>query len=136
MERTPDGTSSKRRAKFLIGGAVVVFALVGLVGWAMSRPQATAFYMSVGEIQALGATSPGNDLRVNGKVVSGTIERDGLETTFAITDGGHDMIVSTDQPMPDAFRNGSEVVARGHFDGELFAASQVLAKCPSKFKAA
>jgi cytochrome c-type biogenesis protein CcmE len=28
-----------------------------------------------------------------------------------------------------------DVVARGSYDGRIFTASQVLAKCPSKFKA-
>ncbi|MFN2488607.1 MAG: cytochrome c maturation protein CcmE [Actinomycetota bacterium] len=136
MDPSPRNPSPKRRAKFVIGAAVVACALVGLVGWALNRPQATAFYMTVGEIQAQGATPPGTDLRVNGKVVPGSIERRGLDTTFAIADGGHEIPVTTDQPMPDAFRAGSEVVARGHFDGELFSASEVLAKCPSKFKTA
>ena len=135
MDTAPSRTSSKRRAKFAIGGAVVVAALVGLVGWAMSRPRATSFYMSVSEVRALDA-APTSEVRVNGVVVPGTIERRGLETTFTIADGRHEMLVTTDQPTPDAFRNGSEVVARGRFDGDLFAASEVLAKCPSKFKAA
>jgi cytochrome c-type biogenesis protein CcmE len=136
MDQTSIAASSARRAKFLIGAAVVALTLVGLVGWAMSRPQATAFYMSVPEVQAMGATPRGDVLRVNGKVVPGSIERRGLETTFAIRGAGNEMVITTDQPMPDAFRNGSEVVARGRFDGELFSASEVLAKCPSKFKAA
>ena len=136
MRSALDRPASKRRAKFTFGGAVVALALVALVGWAMTRPQATAFYLGVGELQALGRTPPGEEYRVNGKVVSGSIERNGLETTFAIADDGHELLVTTDQPMPDAFRNGSEVVARGSFDGKRFAASQVLAKCPSKFKAA
>jgi cytochrome c-type biogenesis protein CcmE len=128
--------STKRRAKFLVGGAVVAFALVGLVGWAMSRPQATSFYMTVGELQAMGRTSEGRDYRVNGKVVAGTIERRGLETTFTIADEDGRLRVRTVQPLPDAFKAGSEVVARGRLEGARFAASEVLAKCPSKFKAA
>ena len=113
-----------------------MLALLGLVGWAMNRPQATAFYLDVGEIQVMGATPPGEEFRVNGKVVSGSINREGLDTTFTIVDGAQEMLVATDQPLPDAFRNDSEVVARGSFDGEVFRASQVLAKCPSKFEAA
>ena len=128
--------SPKPRAKFVFGGAIVFLALLGLVGWAMNRPQATAFYLDVGEIQAMGSTPAGEEVRVNGKVVDGSIDRDGLRTTFAIVDGDREMLVSTDQPLPDAFRDASEVVARGSYDGEVFRASQVLAKCPSKFEAA
>ena len=136
MDGDPGSRSPKPRAKFLFGGAIVLLALLGLVGWAMNRPQATAFYLDVGEIQAMGSTPTGEEVRVNGKVVSGSIAREGLQTTFAIADGGREIVVSTDQPLPDAFRNASEVVARGSYDGEVFRASQVLAKCPSKFEAA
>ncbi len=136
MDHAPARSSPKRRAKFLIGGAIVLSALIGLMGWAMGRPEATALYLHVRELQAMGATPAGKEYRVNGRVVAGSIERRGLQTRFDMGDGGQRLTVSTDEPLPDAFRNGSEVVARGTFDGELFSASQVLAKCPSKFKAA
>jgi cytochrome c-type biogenesis protein CcmE len=136
MEHTSRTTSPKRRAKFLVGGAVVAGAVLGLVGWALSRPEATSFYLTVREVRAMGATPPGRDFRVNGVVVPGTIERRGLTTTFAIAAGGDKLTVTTDQPLPDAFRSASEVVARGRYDGDRFAASEVLAKCPSKFEAA
>jgi cytochrome c-type biogenesis protein CcmE len=136
MARTGTLPLSKRQAKFAVGGAVVLFALVGLVAWAMARPQATAFTVGVADLEALGATPPGEEVRVAGRVVAGSIERDGLATSFAIRDGGRTLVVTTEQPMPDAFRDGSEVMARGSFDGDRLTASQVLAKCPSKFEAA
>lgn len=133
---TSSPPSLKRRAKFVVGAAVVAIAMVSLVGWAMSRPQATAYYMTVSELRAGRSPEPGRALRVNGTVVPGSIERDGLATTFAITEGGSEVTVTTSAPLPDAFKSGSEVVARGSFDGIELAASEVLAKCPSKFKAA
>jgi cytochrome c-type biogenesis protein CcmE len=129
-------THDKRRTKFVAGGIVIAGALLGLIGWAMSRPQATALYLTVGELQAMGAPPEGRAVRVNGEVVPGTIERRGLRTSFVIADEEGRLRVRTSQPLPDAFRNRSEVVARGRYDGESFAASEVLAKCPSKFKAA
>ena len=126
--------SAKRRAKFIIGAGVVLATVVGLVGWAMSRPGSTAFYVSVSELQA-SAPAGAEDYRVNGVVMPGSIERRGLDTTFAITDGRSDVTVTTDQPLPDAFKDRSEVVATGNFNGRTFAATQVLAKCPSKFEA-
>jgi cytochrome c-type biogenesis protein CcmE len=135
MEASPQRPSAKRRAKFVVGSAVVVFALMGLVGWAMSRPQATSFYATVSEIKARGAIQAGHDYRVNGRVVPGSIDRAGLSTTFVIAEGGERLTVATDAPLPDAFKNGSEVVARGRFQGRRFEAAEVLAKCPSKFKA-
>ncbi len=126
--------STKRRAKFALGGTLVAVALPALIVWGLTRPQATAFYLTVSEAQATTA-SASRDYKVNGKVVDGSIQRDGLETHFVITDGRAQVPVVTDGPLPDTFKSGSEVVVRGTLGGGLLTASEVLAKCPSKFKA-
>ena len=140
MEATPTtpehpATPPRRRAKFLAGGAVIVVALVGLIAWATARPGATSFYMTTSELLVADAPAPGSDYRINGKVVRGSIDTDGLETVFTITDGDAEVLVTTDRSLPDTFKDHSEVVARGTFDGQVFTATEVLAKCPSKFKA-
>ena len=139
MERQQGtATPGKRRAKFALGGALIVVTLFGLVGWAMSRPGSTSFYMTVAEVQAAGPTRGTAEVKVNGKVVPGTVHKDGLTTSFAITDGNRQIDVSTQSTLPDAFYSDTdqiEVVAQGRFDGQLFTASNVFAKCPSKFKA-
>jgi cytochrome c-type biogenesis protein CcmE len=128
--------SPKRRAKFLVGGAVIALVLVVLVVWAMSRADAMAYYLTTSELVGRGPTAAGERIDVNGKVTEGSIERDGLQTTFTISDGKADVEVTTDADMPDAFRAGADVVAHGTFDGELFTADKIVAKCPSKFKPA
>ena len=133
LDRPP---SSKRRAKFLAGGAVVAIVLVLLVAWAMTRAGATAFYMSTSELTTSGPTAPGEKVDVNGKVQAGSIEEDGLRTTFTISDGKADVLVTTTIEMPEAFRVGADVVAHGTFDGRIFTADGILAKCPSKFEPA
>lgn len=146
MDRLPDEGpqrnqprtgSSKASAKFYTGGAIIAVTVVGLIFWATNRPGSTAFYLTTSEVSLQGATTGAEEVRVNGNVVEGTVQRDGLETTFVITDGDTRVTVHTDRPLPDAFRDDAdtEVVARGSFDGETFTASEVLAKCPSKFKA-
>ena len=142
LEGTPargDGTHVERRTgtKFIVGGTIIGVTVIGLVVWAMARPGSTAFYLTTSEVAARGPTSGAEPYRVNGNVVPGTVERDGLETSFAITDGKTDVVVVTDRPLPDAFRDDAdtEVVALGSYDGQLFSATEVLAKCPSKFKA-
>lgn len=137
---TPTPTSP-RRTKFLVGGLVVAATLVGLVVWAMARPNSTAYYLSPTELTAHEGpgngtrVSPNRDVRLNGTVVPGSIERDGLATSFLVTDGTTEVVVQTDRPLPDAFKDRSEVVALGHLEAERFVATEVLAKCPSKFKA-
>jgi cytochrome c-type biogenesis protein CcmE len=137
-QQTPTATQGRRRVKFVIGGALIIVTLFGLVGWAMSRPGSTSFYMTVAEVQVAGPTEGAAEVKVNGKVVPGTVQKDGLTTSFAITDGSRAIDVTTESTLPDAFYSDTddiEVIAQGRFDGRLFTASNVFAKCPSKFKA-
>ena len=141
MQRSSSPSSPKRRAKFFIGGAIIAVALGGLVGWAMGRPGSTAFYVEVSELTSAGATDPTEELRVNGHVVAGSLERSGTRTAFEISDGADSVEIVTSQPLPDSFETGYrndpasiEVVAQGRYDGEAFRATEVLAKCPSKYK--
>lgn len=142
MQQVPESAGRKRRAKFLIGGGVILLSLAALVAWAMTRPNSTSFFYTPSEVIELAAAPGAEEYRVNGKVVPDSVERDGLTTTFDISDGATSVTLVTDQPLPDAFwtamANDSsevEVVARGRYDGSRFLASEVLAKCPSKFKA-
>ena len=110
-------------------------SVCALLFWAMSRPGATAFYLTPTELDAKGATAADEAYRLNGTVVPGSIEASGLTTSFTVTDGRTDIDVVTDVAVPDTFKDRSEVVARGSYDGTTFTAVEVLAKCPSKFKA-
>jgi cytochrome c-type biogenesis protein CcmE len=138
MEQPTRPAPDKRRVKFLVGGGVVALALVGLIVFAMTRPNATSFYMTTTEIQAAGALQASADVRVNGNLVQDSVVEEGVTTTFDITDGNSQLSVSTDSTLPDAFYSDSdviEIIAQGQYDGDTFTASQVFAKCPSKFKA-
>jgi cytochrome c-type biogenesis protein CcmE len=122
-----------RRAKFWIGGAIIVAVLVALILWGLTQPGAASNYITPTELAA--AEELDGTVQLAGVVEPGSIERDGLITTFTVTDEKTDISVTTDAPMPDAFKDSSEVVAIGTFEGQRFIASKVLAKCPSKFKA-
>jgi len=141
MQPGPQTPDRKRRAKFLIGGGAIFLSLVILVTWAMTRPNSTSFFYTPTEVVDLAAASSA-EYRVNGKVLPDSVRREGLTTSFEISDGRTDLDLTTDQALPDAFwtamANDSsevEVVARGRYDGTVFTATEVLAKCPSKFKA-
>jgi cytochrome c-type biogenesis protein CcmE len=133
MDQPLHPASPKRRAKFLVGGGLLVVAVPVLIVWGLGRPGAASYYVTVSEALQRGVAS--SDYRVSGTVVPGSIDRDGLETTFLVTDGKQEMTVSTDRPLPDTFKDGSEVVVKGGLQGTTFLATEVLAKCPSKFKA-
>ncbi|MDQ3954549.1 MAG: cytochrome c maturation protein CcmE [Actinomycetota bacterium] len=141
---TPSTTvrpSPKRKAKFAIGGLAALAIVVALIVWAMNQSGSQAFFKTVSELTQ-GETLRTADYRVNGNVVADSLERDGVHTSFAITDGTEQLRIETQEALPDAFwtayendPEGVEIIAQGRYDGRTFTAHQVLAKCPSKFKA-
>lgn len=125
---------SGRNAKFAILMPLLLILSIALIAWGLSRPGAQAYYLRVSELDAV----PINKLsqyRIAGKLVDHSVEREGLWTTFVLADGSQRLHVRTDEVLPDAFTGGAEVIITGSMTGEAFLASQVWAKCPSKFEA-
>jgi cytochrome c-type biogenesis protein CcmE len=74
---------------------------------------------------------PGRQFRLGGLVKPGTVERQesGLATQFVVTDGPQEVLVEYVGILPDLFREGQGVIARGTLnDAGTFDASEVLAK--------
>ena len=74
---------------------------------------------------------PGRQFRLGGLVKPGSVAREGegLATRFVVTDGPEEVMVEYVGILPDLFREGQGVIARGSLDGTgLFAATEVLAK--------
>jgi cytochrome c-type biogenesis protein CcmE len=130
-------------------GAIVVAVLLGWYASTSLREGATfRYYQTLSEFRAAG-TSQGR-VRVHGFVAPGSIARDveGKSVRFAVqNDPPHKAGVEADGlavqyaslELPDLFKDGAEVVVEGKVEGEgagaVFHASNVLAKCPSKFQA-
>jgi len=114
----------------LVAGFAILFG-VGLRG-------SMVYYLTVGEfLDREGREDLGENFRVNGNVVEGSIVRTPgrLGAVFLMTDGSRRLKVHFDKETPDTFVDGSEVVVEGamHDDG-MFAAHTLLAKCPSKYE--
>ena len=74
---------------------------------------------------------PGRQFRLGGLVKPGTVARegDGLATRFIVTDGPEEVVVEYVGILPDLFREGQGVIARGSLDTSgMFAATEVRAK--------
>jgi len=112
---------------------VVALAIGGLIGFSISG--ATAYYRTPAEMNA-GSYTPNQRIRVAGVVVKDSVLRKGAETRFSIGDGKATLAVTTAALLPDTFESGVTVVAEGAMTaGGVFTATDVLAKCPSKFSA-
>ena len=131
----------------ILGGATLVALLLGWLAYAGVEEGAFRYYKTLGEFQSA-AENVGVASRVHGYVAMGSIERDvaGKEIRFHVQEVAPHAGGTADKSMPvsyasleapDLFKDGAEVVVEGKLqpDGR-FVATNVLAKCPSKFEAA
>ncbi len=67
-------------------------------------------------------------LRIGGLVEEGSVQIDGLEARFSITDSAAVVSVLYTGALPDLFREGQGIIAQGKFENNIFRAENVLAK--------
>ncbi|MEA2168416.1 MAG: cytochrome c-type biosis protein CcmE [Solirubrobacteraceae bacterium] len=81
------------------------------------------------------APTPGQTYDVTGKVADGTWRHEGTLNTFSVRDrnGSAAVPVRYNGPVPDPFREGREVVVTVKKEGNVYVASKLITKCPSKF---
>lgn len=153
-------TGIRSRAKFIIGGLLVMVAVIYLI---ISSTKANAeYFMTVDELHAQAGSMVGQNLRISGAVVGSTIQfnPDMNVLTFDIANvpgdnativanGGlakvlHDAVldptrgrISVDYrgPKPDLLRDGAQAIITGHIsDDGIFHADELLLKCPTKYE--
>jgi len=68
--------------------------------------------------------------RLGGMVARDSLRREpgSLVAHFTVTDGDAELVVRSEQILPDLFREGQAVVVTGRLDGDRFIAEEVLAK--------
>jgi cytochrome c-type biogenesis protein CcmE len=80
---------------------------------------------------------PGRSYELTGKVVKGSVRREGDELRFSVRDrdGTASVPVLYSGVVPDPFREGREVIVSGELERGTFVAERdsLVTKCPSKF---
>jgi len=119
-----------RRKRLTIVLVIVIGmgAAVGLTLYALQQ-NINLFY-SPSQIAA-GEAPLGRNIRIGGLVVPGSVQRDSnsLRVAFTLTDNAKQVRVSYEGILPDLFREGQGIVARGVLkDGGMVWAEEVLAK--------
>lgn len=135
------------RMKFVIGGVLIVAAIVFLVVNAMSGN--TQLYKTVDEFYAEQSRLVGRDLRVSGIVVGDSIKFTQIDATtsrleFEIVDdlnnpGQRLRIVAMNEPMPDLLQHEAQAMVEGRAEGDgVFHANQggLFLKCPTRYEEA
>ena len=120
-----------KRKKRLIGVAVILIGVgsaAAVATWSL-RQNINAFH-TPGDAE-IAMIPAGRTFRIGGLVEPGSVERasDGLTVKFRVTDGDGVMQIAFDGILPDLFREGQGIIARGALDEQqVFQATEVLAK--------
>ncbi len=126
-------------------GGVLVIALLGWYGASQVGETSFAYYQTLNEFLATPEAAH-RAVRVHGYVTTGSIERDveARQVSFRVQEKPPHAAGEMGTPMtviylsletPDLFKDGAEVVVEGRLGaGGTFRATNVLAKCPSKFE--
>ena len=131
----------KAGTKFLIGAAVIVAGVTGLIVTGVK--ETGVYFLTPTELLTRTQSDPtfhDVGLKVGAKVVPGSVRRDPASRTidFKVSDGTSEFPVTYSGLVPDTFTDASniEVIVEGKYgrDG-VFHATEVLAKCGSRYEA-
>lgn len=118
-----------RKQRLIVAGLVLVAGGIAATLVTLALQENMTYLHSPSETRA-GTVPVSSAFRMGGVVKEGSVERTpgSLEVRFQITDRIADYPVRYNGILPDLFREGQSVIARGRLDGGQFVAEEVLAK--------
>ena len=133
--RYPQTVMKSKSIKIAATTVVLSLSLGGL--FYSTLQDGTEYYVHVDEVMTDPGAWHGKRLQLHGYVVDKSIfvKPDTLEYRFQIRNKGSVVPASYTGIVPDTFKDGSEVVLKGHLGPNGFSvdANGVMAKCPSKY---
>jgi cytochrome c-type biogenesis protein CcmE len=122
----------KRTIRLVVALSVAVLLSVALIYTSFSASTEAK------EPSQLLSAAPGTSYEMTGKVVKGSIQRQGSGIAFRVVDrdgGGRSLPVTYTGTVPDPFRGGREIVLTGAVKAGTFVGEPetLITKCPSKF---
>jgi cytochrome c-type biogenesis protein CcmE len=123
--------------KYLRFGAVIAVIVVSLAYLAYTGVRdSKSYYVTIKELNGMGADAYSKRLRVAGNVAPGSIKRQGTHLEFQLAEEGRTIpvVYSGSEAPPDTFKDNAQALAEGRFgrDG-VFHATNIQAKCASKY---
>jgi cytochrome c-type biogenesis protein CcmE len=118
----------RRRRMMLVG--LILLGVGTAVAFALTAFQENLEYFHSPSEVAAGKAPLDKSFRLGGMVPEGSFKRmpGSMEARFVLTDYAHNVTVSYSGVLPDLFREGQGVVARGRLKDGVFMADEVLAK--------
>jgi len=119
----------RRRRMMLVG--LIVLGVGAAVAFALTAFQDNLLYFYTPSDVSAGKAPADKAFRLGGMVPEGSFKRPAgsMEATFVLTDYASNVTVKYAGVLPDLFREGQGVVARGRLgDDGVFVAEEVLAK--------
>jgi cytochrome c-type biogenesis protein CcmE len=122
----------KRKIRLVAALGIAVLLAVALVYTSFSASTEAK------EPSQLLAATPGTSYEMSGRVVKGSIRREGSGIAFRVVDRdgqGRSLPVTYTGTVPDPFRGGREIILTGTVQGGTFVGEPetLITKCPSKF---
>ena len=117
----------KRKRLWLLVGSLAVLGVAATLVLTALNDNLVFFYSSTQVVEK--KIGPERRFRLGGLVEAGSVQKNGQETRFVVTDTAKTVPVIYRGLLPDLFREGQGVVAEGSLgpDG-VFVAREVLAK--------
>ncbi len=132
---SPAPHTSRPQSTRITVAVLIVLAVIGYL--AVTATQANkSYYVTINELQTMGAKAYTRHLRVAGNVKPGSIDHHGVGARFVLIENDKRLPVEYDstEPPPDTFKDNAQALAIGMYgrDG-VFHATELQAKCASKY---
>ena len=125
MARRPM-TRRQKRFALILGGVATLGVAIGLLLYALNSN--IVFFFTPTQVAQKEAPA-GRNFRIGGLVEPGSVQRDGTQVKFRVTDNVKTIPVAYTGSLPDLFKEGKGVVAQGSLGADgTFTATEVLAK--------
>lgn len=122
---------------------LVIIVIAAAIAILISTAGDASTYVGFGEAYAMATAGNTKDIHVVGELTkdaSGDVVGiepglDKVSFSFILVDeNGREQKVEYNEPMPQDFTKSEKVVVIGRYEGDVFKASKILLKCPSKYQ--
>lgn len=119
------GLKKRRRVQLIVIAFVFIIVATALIGFAFK--DGIEFFRSPTQVLSE-KIEPTEVFRIGGLVKEETLQRNGDNVSFVVTDTANDVPVTFTGILPDLFSEGTGMIATGRLVSGRFEATEILAK--------